>query len=102
MTRRPTAIDERLHDYLLANSLREPEVLRRLREETAKLPGAGMQIGPEQGQFMALLVELIGARRTLEIGTSYQRSLILTPFMGPIGPTLRAGRFLPPAASRVA
>lgn len=64
-----TEIDDRLHDYLLATSLREPEVLRRLREETASLPYAGMQIGPEQGQFMALLVELIGARRTLEIGT---------------------------------
>jgi predicted O-methyltransferase YrrM len=69
MAGRRTEIDDRLHDYLLANSLREPEVLRRLREETAGLPHAGMQIGPEQGQFMALLVELIGARRTLEIGT---------------------------------
>ena len=69
MTRRPIEIDDRLHDYILANSLREPAVLRRLREETAGLPHAGMQIGPEQGQFMALLVELIGARRTLEIGT---------------------------------
>ncbi len=69
MTRLPIEIDDRLHDYILANSLREPEVLRRLREETAGLPGADMQIGPEQGQFMALLVELIGARRTLEIGT---------------------------------
>jgi caffeoyl-CoA O-methyltransferase len=64
-----TEIDDRLYDYILATSLREPEVLRRLREETAGMPGAGMQIGPEQGQFMALLVELIGARRTLEIGT---------------------------------
>ncbi len=69
MSRRRTEIDDRLHDYILASSLREPAVLRRLREETAGLPGAGMQIGPEQGQFMALLVELIGARRTLEIGT---------------------------------
>ena len=69
MAGRRTEIDDRLHDYILAHSLREPEVLRRLREETAGLPGAGMQIGPEQGQFMALLVELIGARRTLEIGT---------------------------------
>jgi len=39
-----------------------------LREETAQLPGAGMQISPEQGQLMRLLVELLGARRTLEIG----------------------------------
>ena len=69
MTRHPIEVDDRLHDYILAHSLREPEVLRRLREETAELPGADMQIGPGQGQFMALLVELIGARRTLEIGT---------------------------------
>jgi len=48
--------------------LREPPVLRRLREETAAHPYASMQISPEQGQFMALLVKLIGARRTLEIG----------------------------------
>jgi caffeoyl-CoA O-methyltransferase len=52
-----------------ARLLREPDILRRLREETADLPYAGMQIGPDQGQFMALLVELIGATRTLEIGT---------------------------------
>src|SRR5712692_3006633 len=62
-----------LSDHLLAYvdevSLREPEVLRRLREETARLPMAGMQISPDQGQFMALLVRLIGARRCLEIGT---------------------------------
>ncbi len=42
MTRRPIEIDDRLHDYIMASSLREPEVLRRLREETAALPGAGM------------------------------------------------------------
>ncbi len=48
--------------------MREPDVLRELREETARLPRAGMQISPEQGQFMRLLVELLGARRCLEIG----------------------------------
>ena len=57
-----------IYDYLLHASLREPEVLRRLREETATMPMARMQIAPEQGQFMALLIELIGAKRTLEIG----------------------------------
>jgi predicted O-methyltransferase YrrM len=55
--------------YLNEVSVREPEVLKKLREETGRLPAAGMQIGPEQGQFMALLVRLIGARRCLEIGT---------------------------------
>ena len=58
-----------LQDYLIDVSVREPEVLRKLREETARLPAAGMQIGPEQGQFMQLLVRLLGARRCLEIGT---------------------------------
>ena len=43
--------------------------MRRLREETASMEQANMQIGPEQGQFMALLVEFIGARSVLEVGT---------------------------------
>lgn len=58
-----------LYDYILDVSLREPSILRRLREETAGLEQARMQIGPDQGQFMALLVELMGARNTLEVGT---------------------------------
>lgn len=62
-------LDDRLHDYLLSVSLREPEVLKDLRAETVQRPGAQMQIAPEQGQFMALLVRLMGARRVLEIGT---------------------------------
>ena len=62
-------LDDRIYDYILRVSVRESDVMRRLREETAGLPGAGMQVAPEQAQFMALLVELIGARRTLEVGT---------------------------------
>ena len=69
MSNRTTALTDKLYDYLLANSLREPPLLARLREETAKLPMARMQIGPEQGQFMRLLVELIGVRRAIEVGT---------------------------------
>lgn len=69
MSRRTLEVTDRLYDYLLANSLREAALLRRLREETAKMPMAGMQISPEQGQFMMLLVELIGARKAIEIGT---------------------------------
>ncbi len=61
-------MNERLYDYLLAVSVREPRVLADLREETARLPSAGMQISPEQGQLMRLLVELLGARRCLEVG----------------------------------
>jgi predicted O-methyltransferase YrrM len=62
-------LDDRLYDYLQRISLREPDVLLRLREETARLPMAVMQISPEQGQFMALLVRLMGASRCLEVGT---------------------------------
>jgi predicted O-methyltransferase YrrM len=57
-----------LYDYLLSQSLREADILRQLRLETAQHPAAVMQIAPEQGQFMALLVQLLGAKRTLEVG----------------------------------
>jgi predicted O-methyltransferase YrrM len=69
MSNRSITLDDRLYAYLIANSLREPEVLRRLREETLALPRASMQISPEQGQLMALLVRLVGARRIVEVGT---------------------------------
>jgi caffeoyl-CoA O-methyltransferase len=68
MASRTTELSEPLYDYLLGVSVREPEVLVRLRAETAGLEWARMQIGPDQGQFMRLLIELIGARRTLEVG----------------------------------
>ncbi len=61
-------IPENIYSYLCSTSVREPDVLRRLREETAPHPRATMQITPDQGQFMAFLVQLLGARRTLEIG----------------------------------
>ncbi len=69
MSNRMTPLDDALYDYLSSVSLREPGVLRRLREETAGMPQHNMQIGPEQGQFMALLIELTGARKCLEVGT---------------------------------
>lgn len=59
----------KVYDYLLNVSLREPTVLKNLRTETHKLSNAIMQISPEQGQFMSLLVELINAKKTLDIGT---------------------------------
>jgi O-methyltransferase len=61
-------MDNRLYGYLLANT-REPEVLRRLRIETATMRGSQMQVPPEQGAFMALLVELMGAKNIIEVGT---------------------------------
>jgi caffeoyl-CoA O-methyltransferase len=69
MSTRTLSLDDALYDYLLAVSLREPPVLERLRAETAGMAHALMQISPEQGQFMALLIKLIGARRCLEVGT---------------------------------
>jgi caffeoyl-CoA O-methyltransferase len=68
MTKRSISLTDSLYDYLLAVSLREPELLRQLREETAGYPEARMQIAPEQGQFMALLARLTGARRCIEVG----------------------------------
>lgn len=69
MANRTIELSEPLHAYLVSTTVREPAVLADLRKETAALPMAVMQIAPEQGQFMALLVEMLGARRVLEIGT---------------------------------
>jgi caffeoyl-CoA O-methyltransferase len=66
---RTLLLDEEVNRYLLACSSREHPALARLRTATAKLPEAEMQIGPDQGQLMALLVRLIGARRCIEVGT---------------------------------
>ncbi len=68
MTNRSIKLDDRLYDYLLASTLRESAVQAELRQVTAEHPQAQMQIAPEQGQLMALLVQLIGAKKTLEIG----------------------------------
>lgn len=70
MSRRTIMMTDRLHDYLVAQSVREHPVQARLRAATAALGRpAGMQISPEQGGLMRLLVELTGARRILEVGT---------------------------------
>lgn len=68
MSNRTLGLAPEIYDYLLAHSLREPPILRQLRQETAQHPMGQMQISPEQGQFMALLVQMIGAKRTLEVG----------------------------------
>jgi predicted O-methyltransferase YrrM len=69
MSARTLNLDDRLYAYLQRVSIREADVLRRLRAETMRLPMARMQISPEQGQFMALLLQIMGARRCLEVGT---------------------------------
>jgi predicted O-methyltransferase YrrM len=69
MTAKTLQLSAVLHRYLLGVSSRETGVQRSLRRTTQRLPRATMQIAPEQGQFLQLLVRLIGARRILEIGT---------------------------------
>jgi predicted O-methyltransferase YrrM len=86
MANKTLGLDKDLYDYLHSVSLREPEVLVQLREETAQHPMSRMQIAPEQGQFMALLVQLMGAKKTLDIGvfTGYS-SLIVALALPPEG-----------------
>jgi predicted O-methyltransferase YrrM len=69
MSRSFVAVTPEIAEYIRATTLHEAPILARLREETAKLPMAMMQISPEQGQFMQLLTRLTGARRYIEVGT---------------------------------
>lgn len=69
MSNRTLQLSAELHTYLLSVGMRETAIQRRLREETVSLPEAGMQIAPEEGQLLALLVRLLKARNILEIGT---------------------------------
>jgi caffeoyl-CoA O-methyltransferase len=68
MSRIHTPITDELAQYIREVTLREPEALRRLRESTEDHPQAGMQTSPEQGQFLHLMAQVIGARKTLEVG----------------------------------
>jgi len=69
MSNRTLTLDDRLYQYLINHSVRDTPALRGLREATSRQEMARMQIAPDQGQFMALLVELLGAKRIIEIGT---------------------------------
>jgi caffeoyl-CoA O-methyltransferase len=77
---RHLSFDQPTYQYLVDTSVRETDVARRLRAETQQLPAAQMQIGPDQGQFLQLLVQLIQARRTLEVGvfTGYSSLWVAT------------------------
>jgi predicted O-methyltransferase YrrM len=68
MSNRTLDLSDKVYDYLLNHSLREPEILSELRDETSQLEMSIMQISPEQGQFMALLVKILGVRRAIEVG----------------------------------
>lgn len=68
MSNRNAFISPELDDYIVAVTVREDAVLADLRAETARLPESGMQISPDQGQFMGMLTRLVGARRAIEVG----------------------------------
>ncbi|MGD1952574.1 MAG: class I SAM-dependent methyltransferase [Leptolyngbyaceae cyanobacterium] len=61
-------LDKNLYNYLLSVGVRDSEILKQLREENAQHPRAVMQIAPEQGQFMGLLIQLLGVKKALEVG----------------------------------
>ena len=84
MYKKSFGVSDDLYRYISANSLNEPDILAKLRQETANHPEARMQILPEQGQFMSLLVRLMGAKKTLEVGvftgySSLEIALALPP-----------------------
>lgn len=78
MSRTTNTLPDSIYQYLCSVSLREPEILAELREVTRTLPRASMQLSPEEGQFIGLLVKMIGARKCLEVGvfTGYSSSCI--------------------------
>lgn len=86
MAYKTSGLEKSIYEYLQSVSLREPEILAQLRQETAQHPRSRMQITPEQGQFMALLVQLMGAKKTLDIGvfTGYS-SLVVALALPPEG-----------------
>lgn len=89
MTTQTLSLEANLYEYLLSISVREAEILTQLRQETAQHPMGRMQIAPEQGQLMALLVQLLGAKKTLEIGvfTGYS-ALVVALALPPTGKIL--------------
>ncbi|ACB54032.1 O-methyltransferase, family 3 [Crocosphaera subtropica ATCC 51142] len=88
MANQTLGLDSNLYQYFQQVSIREAEILKALREETQKYPMARMQIAPEQGQLMALLVQLMKAKKTLDIGvfTGYSALVVALalPFDGQV------------------
>ena len=78
MSRTTNALPDSIYQYLCSVSLREPELLAELREVTRTLPRASMQLSPDEGQFLSLLIKLAGARKCLEVGvfTGYSSTCI--------------------------
>lgn len=78
MGKQTLGLEQHIYNYLQSVSLREPEILQQLRQETDQHPLSQMQISPEQGQFMGLLVQLMQAKKTLEVGvfTGYSSLIV--------------------------
>jgi predicted O-methyltransferase YrrM len=83
-------VDAALLDYVRRTSLREPDLLRDVREQTARLPQRNLQISAEQGQFLGLLVKALGARRVLEVGVFTGYSLLSMAMALPVDGTVVA------------
>ncbi|KAL0393901.1 UNVERIFIED_CONTAM: O-methyltransferase MdmC [Sesamum latifolium] len=83
------SVNPRLYDYLLAN-VREPEILRELREETATMRGSQMQVSPDQAQLLAMLVQILGAERCIEVGVYTGYSSLAVALVLPEGGQLVA------------
>lgn len=83
MSRHSINLTPELERYVLSHSLHEPSLLARLREETARLSQANMQISPLQGQFMSMLTKLTGAKRALEVGTFTGYSALIVAWAMP-------------------
>src|SRR6185295_3285977 len=90
MSNKSFGLPARVYDYMLSVSLREPEILRRLRDETAKLPMSMMQIAPEQGQMLSLLVQTLRPRRCLEVGVFTGYSSLVVALALPRGGRITA------------
>jgi len=74
----PVPMNRELYEYLLSSSLRESEILRQLRDETSHHPRRVMQIAPEQGPLLTLLIQLLRAKKTLEVGVFTGYSSLVT------------------------
>lgn len=90
MSNRTLNLNDSVYDYLLNHSLRESSLHKQLREETATLEMARMQISPEQGQFLNLLIKLLGARQIIEIGVFTGYSALCMAEALPVGGRLVA------------
>jgi predicted O-methyltransferase YrrM len=85
MSNRTIQLNDRLYTYLQSVAVREPEILAQLRAETNQHPQAIMQIAPDQGQFMGLLVQLLGVKKAIEVGTFTGYSALVMALAMPEG-----------------